>query len=194
MDNQQDLELKALLSCTQALDVLTPEARQRVLDYISSRFKITPLTQPKKNNQEELKEEKTPEKENESSKKTIKTKQAARKVSKNFKVEEINFYPDGKEKLKDFYNKYSPKNFFEKNLLFVYYLKEIINVETITPDHIYSCYKHTGQKVPGNLYQSLVDTGIRKGWIDTKNTSNIGLLIHGENYVEHEMLNEQEKK
>lgn len=94
---------------------------------------------------------------------------------------------NGKEELKAFYTKKAPSNAMERNTVFVYYLERIANVSNINTDHVYTCYKNVGEKVPGALRQSLLDTSSRKGWIDTKLMENIKLSIHGENLVEHEL-------
>ena len=102
-------------------------------------------------------------------------------------VKDLNLSPSGKESLKQFmerytYGKSSPKI----NLLFVYYLKLILEIETITQDHIYTCYRNFGIKVPNNLYISLTDTISKKGWIE--NVSNLNITTQGLNEVEHELI------
>lgn len=102
-------------------------------------------------------------------------------------VNTINFHPKDAENLKDFYSKLDTKSNFEKNLVFVYYLKEVLKLSDIGVNHIYTCYKHVGERVPGNLYQSLLDTNKHKAWIDTSNLSQISVAVPGENYFEHDL-------
>lgn len=90
----------------------------------------------------------------------------------------------GKQDLKSFYAAKKPGNGMEKNAVFVYYLQRIANVNGINADHVYSCYKNVGEKVPGALRQSLIDTSSRKGTIDTKSMDNITITTQGENLVE----------
>lgn len=104
-------------------------------------------------------------------------------------VKDLDLSPSGKESLKQFmerhiYGKSSPKI----NLLFVYYLKLVLEIETITQDHVYTCYRNTGIKVPNNLYTCLVDTIRKKGWIE--NASNLNVTTLGLNEVEHKMRKE----
>ena len=61
-----------------------------------------------------------------------------------------------------------------------------LDLETITQDHVYTCYRNTGIKVPNNLYISLIDTISKKGWIE--NVSNLNITTQGLNEVEHEMI------
>jgi len=75
----------------------------------------------------------------------------------------------------------------EKNVVFVYYLQNIVSVQGITPNHIYTCYKNVGSKVPTALRQSLLDTASLKGWLDTSNLDEVKLATPGENYIEHDL-------
>lgn len=99
----------------------------------------------------------------------------------------LNLNPSEKESLKFFIGQHKASNGFQYNLLFVYYLQKIICESNINSNHIYTCYKNVGVKVPNNLYQNLVDTKNKKGWIDTSDMNNITITISGENYVEQDM-------
>lgn len=120
----------------------------------------------------------------------ISSSKATGRTAKNHSyslVTDIDFIPKGKDSLKDFIKKYTPSNSQTYNTLFVYYLRTILKLQNIGENHIYTCYKHIGVKFPNNLYQSLVDTARRKGWIDTSSIKDIKLTTSGENAVEHEL-------
>lgn len=102
-------------------------------------------------------------------------------------VQPQNLKPKDKKSLIDFCKEHSPKNNFEHNLLFVYYLEKILNEKPINIECLYTCYKEVGQKVPKNLYQSIIDTKKNKGWIESSDMGNIFVSVIGENYVEHDM-------
>ncbi len=102
-------------------------------------------------------------------------------------INTLNLNPANSISLKDFASKYVAKSYMEKNLIFLYYLCNVLKEKNIGINHVYTCYKHMREKVPGNLYQSLVDTKINKGWIDTSDLTNIIVPINGENYIEHDM-------
>lgn len=71
------------------------------------------------------------------------------------------------------------------NVVAAYYLKKILNIENVSPDHIYSCYKEMKIKVPTRLLQSLRDTaGPKYGYLDTSDINNIKVPVTGENLVE----------
>lgn len=99
----------------------------------------------------------------------------------------LNLNPSDKESLKSFIGQFKVSNGFQYNLLFVYYLQKVIGKANINANHIYTCYKTTGIKMPNNLYQSLVDTKRKKGWIESSDMNNITVTISGENYVEQDL-------
>lgn len=99
---------------------------------------------------------------------------------------DINLSPDNKESLRSITSTLSISNAQEHNTVFVYYLERILGLSGITPDHIFTCYKHLGIKPPSNLRQSLFDTRSRKGWIDTTSINDIKITAEGINKVEYD--------
>lgn len=89
--------------------------------------------------------------------------------------------------LKTFYGTKKAQSALEKNTLFIYYLDKLASVKNINLNHIYTCYKEVGEKMPLALKQSLADTSSKKGWIDTKSMLDIKITIKGESLVEHEL-------
>ncbi len=103
-------------------------------------------------------------------------------------VKDLDLSGAGKTKrLKDFHGEYKAKNNYDHNLIFVYYLQHKLGIEDITIDHIFTCYRDVGVKVPGALQQSLWDTSNRKGWLDTSTAENITVSVSGMNFLEHDM-------
>lgn len=97
-----------------------------------------------------------------------------------------------KSSLKDFYGQYSAKSNFEKNLVFCYYLQQVIEHTPITEDHVFTCYRHIKEiKTPKALAQSLLDTAHHKGWIDTSSLENIKVPIAGINHIEHDLAKKE---
>jgi hypothetical protein len=89
--------------------------------------------------------------------------------------------------LRDFYIQKKPKTFSEQNAVFVFYLNRIKEMDSVTPNHVFTCYKEVKARVPGAFYQSLLDTSRIKGWIDTGDTENIRITTVGENFVQHDL-------
>tara|TARA_R110002020_G_scaffold103875_2_gene243456 strand:- start:2824 stop:3420 length:597 start_codon:yes stop_codon:yes gene_type:complete len=93
-----------------------------------------------------------------------------------------------KDSLRDFYNKYEATSNLERNLVFVYYLQNIREMEGVTINHIFTCYRNIPElKAPGHLKQSVVDAAYKKGWLDTSDMENITVPISGINYLEHDL-------
>lgn len=90
-------------------------------------------------------------------------------------------------KLKEFYEKYDAKTNLERNLVFVYYMQHELEIEGITDNHVYTCYRNVNAKLPTALRQSLLDTAHRNGWLDTSDMNNIRVATAGMNYLEHDM-------
>ena len=92
-----------------------------------------------------------------------------------------------KQSLKGFVTEKSPKTGMQKNVVFIHYLRTVLGITHIGVNHIYTCYKVLGEKLPAALRQNLLDTSFRKGWLDTHSLDDIKLTTHGENLVEHEL-------
>ncbi|MDH4241678.1 MAG: hypothetical protein OEW48_19130, partial [Phycisphaerae bacterium] len=90
--------------------------------------------------------------------------------------------------LRDFFGLYKAKSNFDRNLIFIYYLKNKLKLDAVTIDQVFTCYRNIHSlKIPGNLEQSLIDTKLHKGWIDTSSLEDIKLNVHGINHLEHDM-------
>lgn len=98
------------------------------------------------------------------------------------RLSNIDFEPTGKENLSTFIGKYSPKNDKERNLLFTFYLQEILKITEITFDHIYTCYDALDLRVSENLTQTVRNTSSKTGWIELKN-SIISVTVKGNNQI-----------
>lgn len=94
----------------------------------------------------------------------------------------INFYPPGQKSLKDFIKEYSIKNDNERNLLFTHYLSEVLKIDAIQLDHIYTCYDEVNHKIPENLIKSIGNTKNRTGWLESQK-SNISITTKGRNKI-----------
>lgn len=89
-------------------------------------------------------------------------------------------------RLKDFNAKYAAKTNYERNLIFAYFMQEKMGLTSITDDHIFTCYRDIGLKIPKALRQSLLDTAGDRGWI-VADAENITVTVHGMNHLEHDL-------
>jgi hypothetical protein len=75
----------------------------------------------------------------------------------------------------------------ERNLVFVYYLQQVSSEETITLDHIYTCYRKANIRAPLNLDHSLRVTAGQQGWINIAENGNITVTSAGQRYLEKQL-------
>lgn len=127
--------------------------------------------------------------------KTTKQKRVT-KVGESYKpVPDLNLSgTDTMPSLKNYYKDKNPVSAQECNAVFIYYLKKILELEKVGVGHVYTCYKAVGARVPGRLYQSLIDTQNRKAWIITGDIKDIGISTVGEGFVEQELPKSKKSK
>lgn len=95
------------------------------------------------------------------------------------------------QSLKNFVAKKNPKTNIQKTTVFLYYLQHILNIEEITIDHIFTCYKNMGYRMPNNLPQNLNDVcGSRYGYAN-RTDGKLSMTVIGDNYIEHDINNEE---
>ncbi|WP_417834447.1 hypothetical protein [Thalassospira xiamenensis] len=89
--------------------------------------------------------------------------------------------------LEEFYSKYAPSNNNEKILLFVFYLKEIMNIAQVSSNDVFTCFKKMNQKIPKAYVQAFIDTRGQKGFVKYESLDDIELSINGQNFVQFDM-------
>jgi len=102
-------------------------------------------------------------------------------------VKSLNLMPEGKESLKDFYATKNPQTQYEKITVVIFYMQKVLEIDDISSDHVYTCFKEVSEKIPRNLPQSIRNTAKDKAWVDSSNKNKLTVTIHGENLVEHEL-------
>lgn len=95
---------------------------------------------------------------------------------------------NGSEPLKEFSAKYQPAIFMDRNVVYVAYLKDLLNMETVTIDHVWTCYHHmkdSNNKLTSNLSQSLRDTGSEKGdsRLNAGSLQDLSVSVPGDNWL-----------
>ncbi|MBI1374895.1 MAG: hypothetical protein GC159_19425 [Phycisphaera sp.] len=116
-------------------------------------------------------------------------KKSKKKKSKppTYKHVDLDLRPKGKDALKDIYTQKKPKTDQERVTLFTHYLQHVLGLSDIDIDHMYTCFKDVGAKVPSNIGSVINNTSARKGWLDTSNMSKLRVTSQGENFVEHDL-------
>lgn len=110
------------------------------------------------------------------------------------RVKDINFRPDGKISLRDFWAQKAPANNHEKNLVIVYYLEEFLEVTAIEVGHVLAGYDEAGVKSPAIPDNSLMVTASQKRWLDTSDMKAIKTTHAGRNTVQYDMPLNKDKK
>jgi hypothetical protein len=102
-------------------------------------------------------------------------------------IKDLNLKPTGKTSFKDFVAAKGPASNQERCLISVYYLKNEVGLTRVGANHVYTCFKVEGWRVPADLVNTLQYAASQSGWFDTKDREDIKLTTHGENHVEHDM-------
>ena len=93
------------------------------------------------------------------------------------------------QKLKDFVAQKNPKTNIQKTAVFLYYLQHIMSIEEITIDHIFTCYKNMGYRMPDNLHQNLSDICSSRYGYANRTDGKFSMTVRGDNYIEHDINN-----
>jgi hypothetical protein len=104
-------------------------------------------------------------------------------------VKDLDLSGKGKKmSLRDFYNQYDPTTNYERNIIFMYYLTQTLELEAVSVDHVFTCYRGISSiKAPDDLYSSLRDTQRHKGWVSLDSADKVQVTIPGINYLEHDL-------
>lgn len=99
----------------------------------------------------------------------------------------LDLAPSDQPSFADFANEKKPQSHPDKQAVIVFYLKRYTSTQTVTLDHVYTCYVDQGWRRPADLANSLQVTRVRTGWLDTRSMHDIGLTLRGENRVEQDL-------
>jgi hypothetical protein len=110
------------------------------------------------------------------------------------RVRDINFRPEGKVSLRDFWAQKEPTNNHEKNLVIVYYLEEYLEVTAIEVGHVLTAYDEVGVKSPAIPDNSLMVTASQKNWLDTSDMKAIKTTHSGRNTIQYDMPTKKDMK
>lgn len=103
------------------------------------------------------------------------------------RAKDLNLRPPGKTSLHDFAKEKQPKAYHEKNVVVVFYLSEILEVNDIDVSRVLAGYHACSWKAPSNPVNSLQVTASAKGWLDTSDMTSIKLTHNGENAVKYDL-------
>lgn len=108
-------------------------------------------------------------------------------------VSGLNFRPQGKTSLKEFYAGKMPQDNQAQVTVLIYYLQKVLGCTNITTNHIYSAFKDVGIRTPGDIGKIVRNTASRKGWVDSSDGADLKVTTLGENFVEHDLPKAKER-
>lgn len=179
------LEIKLeLIEISKIVNTYPESIQSEVYDLLISTYLGSALpVNPKKVVADDGKEKSAKAKKKKSKKKTTTVKKQSYTILKDLDLRNT-----GGKSFKDFVEEKNPSSAIEFNAVSVYFLKEVLELDGITINHINTCYKEVKRKPPGDLLQSIRDTSSNKyGYIDTSDSSDIKAPHRGSSFVEHDL-------
>ncbi|MCB0195082.1 MAG: hypothetical protein KDJ65_24255 [Anaerolineae bacterium] len=114
-------------------------------------------------------------------------KPVVEKISYNF-IEGLSLgAANGRPSLVEFMDTKVPITNEERNLVFVHYLQHLLKVDSITIDHLYTCYKAAKIRAPLNIENSLQVTANQRHWIKMTKAGTLTVTPAGKLYVEKQL-------
>ena len=114
-------------------------------------------------------------------------KTSSKKIPTMSFVKDLDLRPEDRQSLRDFHSLKNPSGQKENIAVFVYYLTKTLEIEGITPHHVFTCFKDVRGRTPRDLPQAIRETASRNGWVDSSDGDDIKITNHGENFVEHDL-------
>jgi hypothetical protein len=102
-------------------------------------------------------------------------------------VPDLNFRPDGKETLKEFFQQKAPANDLAAVVVIVYYFQHVMGLNKIGTSHVMTALKEVGKAIPADLRQTIRNVKKTRMWINFSDTDDLKMTTQGDNFVEHEM-------
>ncbi|MCB0163744.1 MAG: hypothetical protein KDI79_05930, partial [Anaerolineae bacterium] len=103
-------------------------------------------------------------------------------------VESLNLgAANGRPSLVEFMDTKVPITNEERNLVFLHYLQHLLKLNSISIDHLYTCYKAAKIRVPLNIENSLQITANQRHWIKIAKNGTLTVTPAGKLYVENQL-------
>ena len=180
-------EVEAIKTVSSALESLEKDAQARVLMWASARFGVaTPISDPVLPPNLKAHDGHVPSKPIATAASSPKGKSGKKAKTIISMDKTLNLSPSGKESAVTFSAAKAPSNVMEKCVVAVYYLRDIIELEKVSTQGVFTFFKTAQWPVPTDLKNTLQQAGT-KGWLDTADSEDIKLTSLGENLVEHNL-------
>lgn len=176
-------EIAAMQKVEEALESLDDDgARKRVLDWACARYLGNLAATSAAGQIEHEDPDEKPKGKPKPKGKTGSGKKKGKAIPKLIKT--LSFNPSGKQSGKSFAEEKKPTNAREKGVVAAYYCRDVLEVDAVTVDHVFSFFKAVGWPIPADLVNTLQQAG-SAGWLDTSDSQNIVITAMGENLIEH---------
>jgi hypothetical protein len=203
--DDDDLELETMSTISTAMKRVTGSTRDRVTDWFVSKYAAGRHSAPAAPREAPAAAAAPTETSNSKSRSTKKRRAKTSGTSATAPANKpkaapgfdktLNLHPSGKTSFKDFVAEKKPAdNGYEHNVVAAYWLANVAEVDNVTADQIFTCYRGVGWKLPGDLRNNLAKTAHEKGWLDTKDSDNITVAPQGLNFVDLELPRPEKKK
>jgi hypothetical protein len=103
------------------------------------------------------------------------------------RVKDLDFRPKGKQPLREFVAGKQPGSFYEKNLVAVAYLEEVLAIPAVGVGEVLAAYDECGWKPPTDPQNSLHQTSSHRKWLDTADMKAIRLTHRGRSMIQYDM-------
>ncbi|HEX8179680.1 MAG TPA: hypothetical protein VF525_09090 [Pyrinomonadaceae bacterium] len=80
-----------------------------------------------------------------------------------------------------------PKSHQHFNTVAVYYLQELLGLDKVNLNQVYTCYREAGRRPPEHFRQSFIDTKNKLGYLDINEESELSIPHRGRMFVEHDL-------
>lgn len=110
-----------------------------------------------------------------------KSKKSKSTASKFEVLKDLNLRPKTAISLTDYVQNYEVKSNADKIIVIINYLLEILKIEKVTINHIYTAFFVLKYRIPASFYQVVVNTKSRNNLIDFDNVNEIKLSTQGQN-------------
>jgi hypothetical protein len=102
-------------------------------------------------------------------------------------VKDINWHPNTKQSLREFFAAKRPTTQQEEATIILYYLTKMLELKNVGSNHLYTGWKEVERPVPADIVHVARLTAHRKNWIDSSKSDDLKLTVSGENFVEHDL-------
>jgi len=188
MPSYEELKLE-LVNISEIIEKFPEAVKPKAYDLLVSQFLGRPFDEESLDTEEKeetVKKKKTTKKNTSTS---VEGKKKRPSSAESYSIDrDLNLRGNGSiPSFKDFYDEKSPKAAKQVNTVAVYYLKKLKEMDTVTLDHVYTCYSEVRKKPPGAFRQSFLDAKNKEGWIEFDSEGNLGIPHRGVAFVEYDL-------